>query len=126
MSVFRVFAQSGSYTFDNQFAGTVIAGDCFHDYWTVGNGNKVFSDFIYGLIYDHHCTVTYLVDDHYHEVQGNDPGGGHNKQLFYVDAQGHRKNIVVQAGQDNPNNNVVSMAVPAVCTVAAYLVTQLI
>ena len=70
----------------------------------------MFEDFISGLITTSHCTVTYKTDDVV--VQTQDTGGGHY-QLYYYDQGGHRHPINVNAVQDNPNNDQISMCVPA-------------
>lgn len=122
MSVFKVF-HGGTANYDQQFEGTKIAAREFHNYWTSsGGGQKIFQNFIIGLIEDHNCIVTYKDDSKIVFVKTT--GGA--KHLFYTQG-GQDRQIHPKAEKDNPNNDVVSMAVPSLAVepeepnTAAYL-----
>jgi len=107
MSVFKV--RIGN----DEFAGTAKAGEEFHNYWADGEAKArdVFANFIYGLIYQHQCTVTYQLDTQ--EVYGTEDAS-HKKKLYYkVNGTGDEHEIDVRGEQDRPEKNKVDMIVPA-------------
>jgi hypothetical protein len=111
MSTFKVF-YGGTSNYDQEFEGTKRAGALFNNYWTQnGPGQKIFEDFIIGLV-GSGLIVTYKDDlNPDNRVFVKNTGGANH--VFYKSG-GQDKQINVKAEKDNPNNDVVTMAVPSV------------
>jgi hypothetical protein len=115
MSIFRVFKNPNDFTYQNQVYGLEIAAQNFNTYFVDQQPDLTFEGFIYGLINDLHCTVTYMQDDADHVVTtvptvspltpGTDP------KFFYV-KNGVKTKINPQGVQDNQNDSKVKMCIP--------------
>jgi hypothetical protein len=131
MSIFRVFRLPNDYTLDNQVNGLEIAASNFNTYFVPGDPDKTFEDFIYALINNHHCTITYMQDDADHTVTTVPttpwplPSG--TKPKFFFIKGGVKTKINPQGVQDDEYDSRVKMCIPfhGVDPTAQYLTDAL-
>lgn len=123
MTVFNIYA--GADDRDAELRGTMLAGELFGKIWkeetTDEDGNTVFKikagdvyeELIYRLINNHACRVVYNRRNKDYKVYAVKAGG--KKVVYYKkDNKDDGEEIALQLKvvQDNPNDNVINMAVP--------------
>ena len=121
MSVFRVFKNGNDS--EAELRGTAIAGKEFANSFATHPQAKLFAGFVRDLIVLHGCTVRYSPDgSNDFEIKTTTTAAGVIK-FHYFDTAGVKKQMKLKSNVDDPNDNVVTMAVPSrpVQSTDAYL-----